>query len=386
MTAGFDYPAVTPPAKWRSAGWENLPLIGIPSGTNLIGHKYALDGGSGERLYWRMLGSIGRAMYRFDGASWTVMPGFWPEQQRYPTWSARLWGSERIIGETYWAEISVYTGSGWHAFGAHNSPSGSTQIAIGYKDHAGDALYIMSDFQHVNGIPARGFARFDGTNWSAPWPELVDKGFGIADAVIYDDGSGPAIFTNSTTTLNGLIRQGLHKWDGTTWSFIGGPETDPWVIAEIWDLQVFDDGRGPALYIGGSFHNFGGVVTENLVRYSGQGFEAVGGGVITRVKALGVVQDNRGLSLWVQGQHPLSTVNVAGGTAYGLAQWVGCKLPTCYANCDLSTTAPTLNANDFMCFLNRYVVKDPYANCNVNASIDIADFICFLNKFAAGCN
>jgi hypothetical protein len=63
--------------------------------------------------------------------------------------------------------------------------------------------------------------------------------------------------------------------------------------------------------------------------------------------------------------------------------WIGC--PNCYANCDLSTRAPILNVNDFICFINRFAAKDPYANCTVDAGIDINDFVCFLNKFAAGC-
>jgi hypothetical protein len=62
---------------------------------------------------------------------------------------------------------------------------------------------------------------------------------------------------------------------------------------------------------------------------------------------------------------------------------------TCYANCDLSTNAPLLNANDFNCFLNKYAADDPYANCDgstVPPILNANDFQCFLNKYAAGCN
>ena len=60
----------------------------------------------------------------------------------------------------------------------------------------------------------------------------------------------------------------------------------------------------------------------------------------------------------------------------------------CYANCDQSTTPPTLNAQDFHCFLNKFVGSDPYANCDLCSSpptLNINDFQCFLNRFAAGC-
>ena len=34
----------------------------------------------------------------------------------------------------------------------------------------------------------------------------------------------------------------------------------------------------------------------------------------------------------------------------------------CYANCDGSTGAPLLTANDFQCFLNKYAAGNTYAN------------------------
>jgi WD40 repeat protein len=62
--------------------------------------------------------------------------------------------------------------------------------------------------------------------------------------------------------------------------------------------------------------------------------------------------------------------------------------PACYPNCDNSTAAPTLNVNDFSCFLNRFAAGDPYANCDGSATLpnlNVLDFTCFLNAFAAGC-
>ncbi len=60
----------------------------------------------------------------------------------------------------------------------------------------------------------------------------------------------------------------------------------------------------------------------------------------------------------------------------------------CYANCDDSISAPTLNVLDFTCFLNKFAAGDPYANCDGSTNppvINVLDFSCFLNKFAAGC-
>jgi hypothetical protein len=61
---------------------------------------------------------------------------------------------------------------------------------------------------------------------------------------------------------------------------------------------------------------------------------------------------------------------------------------TCYANCDGSTTPPSLNVADFTCFLQRYAAGDNYANCDGSTTpptLNVADFTCFLQRFAAGC-
>ncbi len=62
---------------------------------------------------------------------------------------------------------------------------------------------------------------------------------------------------------------------------------------------------------------------------------------------------------------------------------------TCYPNCDASTLAPILTANDFACFINKYVASEPYANCDgttTTPTLTAADFMCFINQFAAGCS
>jgi len=64
---------------------------------------------------------------------------------------------------------------------------------------------------------------------------------------------------------------------------------------------------------------------------------------------------------------------------------VGPPPQPCYANCDQSTSFPTLTANDFQCFLNLFAANDPYADCDGVGGLTANDFQCFLNAFAVGC-
>jgi hypothetical protein len=62
--------------------------------------------------------------------------------------------------------------------------------------------------------------------------------------------------------------------------------------------------------------------------------------------------------------------------------------PACYANCDGSIVAPTLNVADFTCFLQQYAAGNSYANCDSSSVVpvlNVADFTCFLQRYAAGC-
>jgi hypothetical protein len=67
----------------------------------------------------------------------------------------------------------------------------------------------------------------------------------------------------------------------------------------------------------------------------------------------------------------------------------GFRFNVCYANCDASTTSPTLNVGDFTCFLQRYAASDPYANCDGSTTapvLNVGDFTCFLQRYAQGCS
>jgi len=63
--------------------------------------------------------------------------------------------------------------------------------------------------------------------------------------------------------------------------------------------------------------------------------------------------------------------------------------PTCYGNCDHSTSVPFLNVQDFSCFLQKYAAADAYANCDASTTppiLNVQDFSCFLQKYAAECS
>jgi len=70
----------------------------------------------------------------------------------------------------------------------------------------------------------------------------------------------------------------------------------------------------------------------------------------------------------------------------GRAMVLGSVGEACYANCDGSTGAPVLTANDFQCFLDLFVSGTSAADCDGVGGLTANDFQCFLDRFAAGCS
>ncbi len=56
--------------------------------------------------------------------------------------------------------------------------------------------------------------------------------------------------------------------------------------------------------------------------------------------------------------------------------------PACGADCEGDGD---LDVFDYLCFLGRYAVQDPYADCEGDGDWDVFDFLCFQGLFAAGC-
>jgi hypothetical protein len=230
-------------------------------------------------------------------------------------------------------------------------------------------LHVVGSFLTIGGVEARGFARWDGVSWHAipggPDPRRT--------VCVYDDGSGPALYMGGNAG-EGLTYTPLYKYDGTQITPVMGLSSTG--IFQINEMTVFDDGTGPALYVAG-------YIPGGIARYDGHQWTTLGVGLNGTVPsfqhAMDVADDGRGPSLFMAG----TIFQAGGGQCLNLAQWVGC--PNCYANCDNSSHSPALNILDFICFLNKFAAYEPAANCNQDASLDVTDFLCFLNKFAAGC-
>src|SRR5262245_24259322 len=155
------------------------------------------------------------------------------------------------------------------------------------------SMYVGGNFQTAGGIPAARIARWDGLTWSALGAGLNSESRAI---VAFDeDASGPAapvlMVGGFFTTAGGLPASRIARWNGTAWSAVGGGMGTGTSLS-VEELVVFDeDGAGPnppALFAAGVFDTAGGVPANNVARWNGQAWSAVGGGFTDTAVALHV--------------------------------------------------------------------------------------------------
>jgi trimeric autotransporter adhesin len=197
---------------------------------------------------------------------------------------------------------------------------GSAESLATFDDGTGPALYAGGSFKTANGVNVLRIAKWDGTHW-APVGNGLDNVGGVLSMASFDDGSGNALYVGGTfETASGVPAPGIAKWNGSTWSGVGGGLTGGFLLS-VWALAVFDDGSGPALYATGNFDTAGGVVVHHVARWNGSSWSALGSGLGADAlgHALAVFDDGSGPALYVGG-----TFSSAGGVPVaGLARWNG---------------------------------------------------------------
>ncbi|MFO0838187.1 MAG: hypothetical protein U1D55_06635 [Phycisphaerae bacterium] len=213
--------------------------------------------------------------------------------------------------------IARWNGSQWTPLAAAGA-NGDISSMVVYDDGAGAALYVAGEFTTIGAINASYLARWNGVAWNA-----VPGVFGgisccsppVATLAVYDDGAGPALYVGGEfTTIDGAPLSHIARWDGQSWAALGSGLGD-----EPLAMLSFDDGSGPALFVGGFFSNAGGATANRVARWNGMAWSAVGAGFDDTVYALAAYDAGSGPALYAGGRFSRAD----GAPATRLAKWSG---------------------------------------------------------------
>jgi len=220
-------------------------------------------------------------------------------------------GSALYAGGQLGGMIARWNGASWTTVGA--GLNNTVRAMTVFDDGTGDALYAGGDFFAAPGQPADSIARWDGMAWT----EVGDGLNGTVYALtVFDDGSGPALYAGGSFTRphGGSLVNYIVKWDGASWSTVGGGMNGP-----VRALAVFNDGSGEALYAGGDFLLAGGTPANRVARWDGVAWSPLDTGVNAPVNTLTPFDDGTGPALFVGGF--FSTAGAV--SAQRIAKWNG---------------------------------------------------------------
>ena len=199
---------------------------------------------------------------------------------------------------TYHNGVARWDGTQWHRllYGLDRDDGFGEVLArvrdvVFWDDGSGPALYFGGNFDRAyhglqdgdvtgNSIFAGNIVRWNGSSWSEVGGSLGSFGR-VFDLQLFDDGTGEQLYALGDIRTNvGAPVDTIGRWDGSTWSSVGGTfmRSDGSLGSPMTSV-VFDDGSGPALYVGGQFDEApGGVSARNIARWDGTSWTALGGG------------------------------------------------------------------------------------------------------------
>jgi hypothetical protein len=373
----------------RIARWNGVAWWPMGSGMNqTVWGLYPFDDGTGENMY--LAGNFTQAggvsankLARWNGISFSAMGAGVQDDGAAIT----FYGFDEGDGETLFVagnfveagDTQVNYIARWHPdTETYSSVGGGTNSQINtlvaFDDGNGEQLYAGGWFTQAGGASANRIARWNPT--TQQWSTLGDGFEGpVLAMAVYDDGNGPALYVGGAfTNAGGAEFDYVARWDTDqeAWSIVGG-EMD----GGINDMIVYDDGTGAALYATGWFQNIGGQPINRIARWDGQSWSPLGQGINASGRGFAIYEDSIGSALYVVGS--FSTAD--GQPASSIAAWRGCET---LLQGDLNGDG-VVNVSDLLILLGNWGPCEAGSNCpadlNGDGEVNVSDLLILLGNW-----
>lgn len=285
------------------------------------------------------LGAPGGREYplaRWTGTEWVPVPTLHPMYSRaaYTLATAYEGGREvlyaggtlMLAGDLAGYGILRWDGERFSRLGDGRGLSDMAWAFAAIPSELGGGVVVGGPFEAAGGTLVKGLGRLGPNGWEPFLPFDADNTVEILALLVYDDGSGSSLFAAGRfERIGGVPANNIARWDGQRWRALGdGVTTGQNVMAAT--MAVFDDGDGPKLYVGGQFARAGNREVNNIARWDGSNWEPVGNGLygaprnsLPYVVTLLPHDDGRGRSLFAAG----SFTHADGAQVNGVARWDG---------------------------------------------------------------
>lgn len=305
-----------------------------------------------------------RAMTIFDEDGWG--PGL-------P--SLFVGGTFTTAGGVTVSGLARWDGTAWHDVGGGVTGDSASVYALAVVDLDGDwktpaLLYVGGDFTTAGAIPAANIACWNGSTWSELGLGTAGN-FGLvrALAAFPTDPTGARLYAGGDfTSAGGVTLNYIARWNGKTWSAL---DSTVGTSGGVFALQPFDDGSGPALFVGGAFFSAGTAPMSNtskIARWSGTAWSSLGTGLNADVHALAIWDsDGPGPTTPVLAAGGAFTSTVGGGTVMNrVGTWNGVAWSPLGGGLGTSGAVRCLRAFDDQCGRTLYAGGDFFTSGGVS--------------------
>ncbi|MHB8107742.1 MAG: FlgD immunoglobulin-like domain containing protein [Candidatus Cryosericum sp.] len=240
--------------RWDGSAWN-------PLGSGCSENVYTLLPYNGELVAGGWMGYAGGqdvwGIASWDGTDWS---GFGPlgNGVTNPVYALTVWNDRLIAagqfdraGPVQAHGIAAFDGTAWQPLGSglDGFPPYLGELGLGAYD---GSLIVAGDIVGAGGVASPHVARWDGSQW---WP----MGAGLPEA------------ERAICEFEGQLYVGKYRWTGGAW--------EQWLPADG-DVRCLAEWEGSLVACGG-FTNVDGIPMSKIVRWDGQSFYDVGGGLPT---------------------------------------------------------------------------------------------------------
>jgi len=228
-------------------------------------------------IFYRSDGQNMKYFAKFNGTAW-VQPGAELDHQ-----VDRLSASEDFLylGGSFISfagielnEIAIWDGAQFHSLAGGLWLSQYDTPNVFAIEISGNDVYVGGIFTKAGGVNALNIARWDGTSWSPLGGGIDCEGCIVTSIALIGNDLYAA---GSFSVAGGVNANNIARWDGTQWSPLGSGTN-----AAVSALEVIGD----KLYAGGFFTSAGGVSAQRIAMWDGTQWSALGSGMNEWVKTL----------------------------------------------------------------------------------------------------
>ncbi len=262
-------------AQWNGSSWSALGSGISGVGSAGYGPYVRTVAASSNALY--VGGSFGAAggipatnIAQWDGTSWSALGlGMNGTVVALAVSSNTVYagGSFTTAGGTAANYIARWDGTFWTAMGTGMNATVRSLVV------SSNMVYVGGDFTTAGGVSANNVSQWDGSSWSP-------LGSGMNGTVQALAVSGNTLYAaGGFNVAGGTPANYIAQWNGSSWSSLGSglmiEQFFPWDVPNVNALAA----SGDSLYAAGYFTQAGGIPVNNIARWNGTSWSALGLGI-----------------------------------------------------------------------------------------------------------